>query len=90
MKLRVLFSAWAPDDGQNTRRWLDWDRRVVETHSPGAPTCVALNHGSPPIAEAVSFGLGSLIGLERVAPERHVDSDGCRLALGRCRPLLPA
>lgn len=87
MKLLVLLSAWAPDESENSRRWIEWYRQVLTDIYGADDKIVVLNHGTHPLAAEIWGRLPKTIGLHTVPEALHINSDasGYQVALDAAR-----
>jgi hypothetical protein len=82
MRLLVIFAAWAPDDGENSQKWLAWYENILAGRFPGDDKIVAANWGSAACVERRLEALPRLLEFGRVPQELHVNSDAAPFQLG--------
>jgi hypothetical protein len=90
MKILLLFSAWAPDDRENSKRWLYWYKEVVDSQFHEEEKFISVNYGSHACVYETFKTSHNLLEIETVTSKLHVNSDaaGFQLSLGRCRKII--
>lgn len=90
MKLLVLSAAWAPDESENTQRWLNWYRDVLDTHFHDDGKFIAVNTDAHELVETRFRDVSRLLDIKRVPENLHINSDAgaFQFALDQCRQSL--
>lgn len=90
MRLLILFAAWARDDSENTHRWMNWYRDILDAQFPNDDKFFSVNYDASGVVENRFHDVPGLLGIERVSEKMHVNSDAASFqnCLMRCSSIL--
>ncbi len=90
MRLLVIFAAWARDEEESSRRWLNWYREILDMEFVDDDKIVVVGWDAAANVEDNYNDLSHLIAIQRVNRRFHVNSDAApfQLALSICMDIL--
>ncbi|WP_123834395.1 hypothetical protein [Methylobacterium currus] len=90
MRILILFSMWAPDDSENSRKWLEYYKYILRNNFKEDDKFISIN-GCKDLIDASNLNdIENLIGSSRVADDMVIDSDasGYQHALRHCNNII--
>jgi hypothetical protein len=90
MRVLILFAAWMPDSSDNSKLWSKYYFDILSNEFGSCDKIIAFNHGSHPHFEEEFRSLPSVLCVDRVSKEMHINSDAApyQLCLMHARPHL--
>lgn len=90
MRLLILFSMWAPDISDNSKRWLDYYKSILNDRFKNDDKFISINGNRERITSSYLDGFDNLLGVSNVPPEMVINSDasGYQYALIKCHSIL--